>query len=173
MRNCSLQLSCRKFARRSSYWIQKVDQVQMVIRVSSIALVEILLQVIFMCQFWNFSTVFQFRGGVSHALIVLLPKTNSPNTFADFRPINLCNFFNKVLTRILCLRLKLLLPILIFEEQTAFIQGRDILDNILLAQEVLQHLEKGVRGHNLMFKLDMMKAFDQVRWDFCNIFCLN
>lgn len=106
---------------------------------------------------------------VSHALIVLLPKSDSPNTFADFRPISLCNFLNKlnkVFTRILCLRLKPFLPGLISEEQTAFVQGRDISDNILLAQEVLQHLDKRVRGHNLLFKLDMMKAFDRVRWDF-------
>lgn len=83
-----------------------------------------------------------------------------------FRPISLCNFFNKVLTRILCLRLKPLLPSLISEEQTSFIEGRDIADNILLAQEVLQHLDKRIPDYNLIFKLDMMNAFDRVRWDF-------
>lgn len=103
---------------------------------------------------------------VSHALIVLLPKSDSPNIFADFRPISLCNFFNKIFTRILCMRLKPFLSGLISEEQTAFIPGRDISDNILLAQEVLQHLDKRVRGHNILFKLDMMKAFDRVRWGF-------
>lgn len=62
--------------------------------------------------------------------------------------------------------MKSLLPKLIEEEQSAFLQGRDISHNVLLAQEMVQHLDKRVRGHNIMFKLDMMKAFDRVSWDF-------
>lgn len=33
-------------------------------------------------------------------------------------------------------------------------------------QELLQHLDRKVRGYNIIFKFDMMKAFDFVRWDF-------
>lgn len=103
---------------------------------------------------------------VSSALMVLIPKKDSPTTFNYFRPLCLCHFLNKIFTRILCDRLKSLLPKLIEEEQSAFLQGRDIVDNVLLAQEMVQHLDKRVRGHNIMFKLDMMKAFDRVSWDF-------
>lgn len=79
-------------------------------------------------------------------------------TFGDFRPICLCNFVNKLFSRILCDRLKALFPGLILEEQSAFLRGRDISDSILLAQELVQHLDKKVRGHNILFKLDMMKV---------------
>lgn len=103
---------------------------------------------------------------ISSTLIVLLPKKQSPNTFADFRPISLCNFINKVFTRLLCDRLSAVLPKLISEEQSAFLKGREISDNILLAQEVVSHLHRRTRGHNLIFKMDMVKAFDRVSWPF-------
>lgn len=62
--------------------------------------------------------------------------------------------------------MKDLMPRLVLEEQTGFVQGRDIVDNVLLAQEFIRHLDKKTRGHNIAFKLDMLKAFDMVRWDF-------
>lgn len=100
--------------------------------------------------------------GIASSLIVLLPKKESPAGFGDFRPISLYNFLNKVFTRVLCDRFKPLLPKLILDNQSAFLQGREISDSVLLAQELVQHIDKKVRGHNIMLKLDMMKAFDRV-----------
>lgn len=54
---------------------------------------------------------------VASTSIILLPKKETPTSFADFRPISLCNFINKVYTRILCLRIQPLLSKLISEEQ--------------------------------------------------------
>lgn len=71
---------------------------------------------------------------------------------------------NKIFTKVLTYRLKPLLPQLISQEQSAFLSGRDITDNVLLAQELIQHLDRRVRGANVAFKLDMMKAFDRVSW---------
>lgn len=103
---------------------------------------------------------------VTSTSIVLLPKRESPSTFADYRPISLCNVPNKIMTKILCSRMQSLLPKLISPEQVAFVPGRDIVDNVLLVQELLQHLDRKVRGHNLLLKLDIMKAFDMVNWNF-------
>lgn len=86
------------------------------------------------------AAVQEFMAGVplpksiSSALMVLLPKKPSPSTFADFRPISMCNFTNKIFTRLICERLRDLLPSLISLEQSAFLKGRDIIDNVLLAQ---------------------------------------
>lgn len=98
---------------------------------------------------------------IASTLIVLLPKKEVCSSFADFRPISLCNFINKVFTKVLCNRLKPLLPSLISKEQSAFVHGREISDNTLLAQEMMHSMEKKVRGHNIIFKLDMMKAFTE------------
>ena len=67
-------------------------------------------------------------------LICLIPKTKNPNSFSDYRPISLCNFFNKVLSKILASRLEAYLPNLISQNQCGFVKGRQISDNILLAE---------------------------------------
>ena len=61
-------------------------------------------------------------------------------------------------------RLTNILPSIISPEQSGFVNGRCINDNILLAQELVQSLKKKTRGSNLLMKLDMTKAYDLVSW---------
>lgn len=60
-----------------------------------------------------------------------------------------------------------MLPAIISREQGAFVEGRSISDNILLATE-LHHSILNARSDapSFMLKLDMAKAFDRVSWDF-------
>lgn len=67
------------------------------------------------------------------------------------------------------MRLQAILPSLISLSQSGFLKGRDIADNCLLAQELIQSLDRKARGHNLVFKFDMMKAFDRVSWNFLQL----
>ncbi|KAI3436989.1 Toprim domain-containing protein [Psidium guajava] len=100
--------------------------------------------------------------------ITLIPKVKNPERLDQFRPISLCNFAYKVISKVLANWLKRWLPDLIAEEQNAFVGGRQIQDNIIVVQEVLHHLR--VRKRNCRFqailKLDMQKAYDRVEWDF-------
>jgi hypothetical protein len=52
--------------------------------------------------------------------------------------------------------------------QNAFVRGRQISDNIILAQEVFEFLKKKKKGKwgYAALKLDMNKAYDRIRWDF-------
>ncbi|XP_031122605.1 uncharacterized protein LOC116025505 [Ipomoea triloba] len=104
--------------------------------------------------------------GIASAQIVLIPKKQNPVSFADFRPICLCSFASKIFTRITTSRLRQILPKLISREQTGFVESRNIQDNVLLAFELIQYLDKRCRGSNVAIKLDMMKAFDRVDWPF-------
>lgn len=65
-------------------------------------------------------------------------------------------------------RLKHLLPSLIDEFQTAFVPGRHMDDNILIAHELTYIINKQQRGatHLAALKLDMNKAYDRVNWNF-------
>ena len=57
---------------------------------------------------------------------------------------------------------------LITHFQNAFIKGRNIFDNILIAHEIMNDLRKK-RGKKYSFgalKIDMSKAYDKVRWNF-------
>lgn len=65
-------------------------------------------------------------------------------------------------------KLKPLLPSLIAEEQSAFVGGRQIQDNILIVHEVLHKLRTQERKSKFqaVLKLDMQKAYDRIEWDF-------
>lgn len=66
--------------------------------------------------------------------------TGNWNNYCHFRPISLCNVLYKIISKSLVNRLKILLPKCISEEHAASIEGRSILDNVLVAFEIIHHL---------------------------------
>ncbi|KAK4382504.1 hypothetical protein Sango_2864700 [Sesamum angolense] len=70
-------------------------------------------------------------------LLVLVPKVNMPVKVGDFRPIACCNVIYKVISKIMVKRMQLVLDKLIDSTQNAFVPGRSISTNVLLAQELL------------------------------------
>ena len=113
-----------------------------------------------------------FRSGkllkeVNHTLITLIPKVANPETTAHFRPISLCNTVYKIVAKILVNRMKPILQRIVHPAQSAFIPGRTIHDNILIAHEVVNKFKhmKGKKGY-VALKLDMEKAYDRIEWDF-------
>lgn len=74
--------------------------------------------------------------------ITLIPKTSNPSTFSEYRPISLTTFINKIISKILAMRLEEFLPKLISKQQSGFVKGRNISDNILLAQELMSTIKK-------------------------------
>lgn len=76
-------------------------------------------------------------------------------------PISCYKMYYKILSKGLCNRLKHFLPYVIFENQRAFVYGRYIGDNILLAHELLRDVNK--RGvDKLSIKVDLEKAYDKI-----------
>ncbi|KAA3466579.1 reverse transcriptase [Gossypium australe] len=100
--------------------------------------------------------------------IVLIPKTQNPITLASFRPISLCSVLYKIVTKVIANRLQEVIGECIDRAQSAFIPGRLISDNVLIAYEILHTFRKkrtGKKGY-MAVKLDMSKAYDRVEWGF-------
>jgi hypothetical protein len=65
-------------------------------------------------------------------------------------------------------RLRPLLQEIISETQSAFIPGRMITDNAIIASECIHALQNGSTNASKFcaYKLDLMKAYDRVDWNF-------
>lgn len=64
--------------------------------------------------------------------------------------------------------MKLILSKCIFVEQSAFVENISILDNLLVAIEILHHMKCKVSGTvgEAALKIDISRAYDRVDWEF-------
>ena len=106
--------------------------------------------------------------GWNETTVVLIPELQNPERLKDLRPISLCNVVYKIAFKVLSIRLKVILPEVISLNQSAFVPGRLITDNILLAYELTHYLQTKKSGSDgyAAVKLDMSKAYDRVEWSF-------
>ncbi|KAL3503117.1 hypothetical protein ACH5RR_037566 [Cinchona calisaya] len=71
-----------------------------------------------------------------------VPKVDCPTNLSYFRPISLCNIFYKAITKLLANKLKPILNSCISCNQVAFVPGKHIFDNIIVAHEFLHFVKK-------------------------------
>jgi hypothetical protein len=99
--------------------------------------------------------------------IALIPKKLVPLVPADYRPISLCNVIYKIIAKCLANRLKPHLPDYVHHSQQAFIEGRRISNNIIIAQEITHSFAlSSWKNQSFMLKIDLAKAFDRLEWNF-------
>ena len=108
-------------------------------------------------------------GSVLRALnstfLSLIPKESGTEDPSKLRPIALCNVIYKIISKVIANCLKPLLPLIISSEQARFVEGRQILDGIIMVHETIHSL-KATRILGMLLKLDLSKAYDKLNWKF-------
>ncbi|XP_060182379.1 uncharacterized protein LOC132612052 [Lycium barbarum] len=81
----------------------------------------------------------QLPRSFTHSFLILIPKTNNPQKFTEYRPISLSNFSCKIISKLL---------------------------NTRLSKELVHNIKKPNVNCNVIMKLGMTKAFDRMSWKF-------
>ena len=116
-------------------------------------------------EIMSFFKDFFERGKLIRSLnttfLVLIPKKGEAEDLSDFRPISLVGGLYKLLATVLANRLKKVARKVVSSTQNAFIEGRQILDAALIANEVIGSLLKR-KESGVLCKLDLEKAYDRI-----------
>jgi hypothetical protein len=111
----------------------------------------------------NFYTTGILPPHVNDTHIALVPKKLSYSLPSDYRLTSLCNVIYRLIAKSLANRLKVHLPDYNHPSQQAFIEGRRISNNIIIAQEITHSFSLSSHGsQDLMIKIDLAKAFDRL-----------
>lgn len=89
-----------------------------------------------------------------------------PSSLRDYRPIACCTVIYNVISKVLIERLRKVLGRIINLSQPAFVPGRKIVDNVLIIHELVRNYHRKNDPPRCALKVDLMKAYDSMRWDF-------
>ncbi|CAN1136655.1 Transposon TX1 uncharacterized 149 kDa protein, partial [Linum perenne] len=103
---------------------------------------------------------------INSVTLALVPKKINASDMKDFHPISCCNVLYEIVSKILANRLYVVLPSVISHSQTTFIKGRNVGDIVLLAHELLRSYNRSGVSPRCALKIDLMKAFDSVEWQY-------
>ncbi|CAJ2644791.1 unnamed protein product [Trifolium pratense] len=101
---------------------------------------------------------------VNCALVTLIPKSSDAKTMKDMRPIACCTIMYKIISKILTTCLSKVINAVVDESQSAFVPGKIIHDNIIIAHELLRGYNRKHISPRCAIQMDLQKAYDTVEW---------
>ena len=115
--------------------------------------------------FREFHDQCRFVKNLNATFLMLIPKKQTVEDFKDLRPISLVGGLYKILAKVLANRIKRVLDKVISKSQNAFVKGRQILDAVLIANELVDSTMRR-KEQGMVCKLDIEKAYDSISWEF-------
>lgn len=113
----------------------------------------------------NYNIPLNFLKSLNSTFIVLVAKVEGVNNIRQFKHISLMGCIYNLIYKVLARGLSRVIGEVIGKSQHVFIEGKQILDAVLVASEVVDEVVG--RGENGVFcKLDMEKAYNHVCWEF-------
>ena len=106
-----------------------------------------------------------FVRSLNTTFLVLFSKKGGVEDLRDVKPISLVGGLYKLVAKVLANRLKKVVDKMVSSGQNAFVEGRQILDATLIANEAIDSLLKNNESE-ILCKLDIEKAYDHLNWDF-------
>ena len=103
---------------------------------------------------------------INATTLCLIPKCSQPEDVTQFRPIACCNVVYQIISKMICSRLKKVLPDIVDSAQSAFVESRVIMHNIIVCQDMLKHYKRKNGAARCTLKIDLKKAYDSVNWEF-------
>jgi len=102
---------------------------------------------------------------LNSTFITLIPKLKGDNSTDNVFHISLINAIYKIVSKLITYMLNPILPIIIFQEKGGFVEGRKIMDGIVVDHETLNSLNV-LKNVWMLIKLDMFKTYDCMNWNF-------
>ena len=105
-------------------------------------------------------------SSLKQSVTIMIPKKHKdPRKISNLRPISLLNTFYKIVTKMLAMRLAKVAPNIINADQTGFLKGRFIGENIRLILDVISICRRrNIPG--ILLACDQEKAYDSVDWSY-------
>lgn len=107
----------------------------------------------------------RLHKAVNCAVVTLIPKTKDAKTMKEMRPIACCTTLYKIILKVFTTRLSRFMNHVMDDSQTAFLLGKTIQDNIVLAYEILRGYNRKHLFPRRTLQIDLQKAYDTVEWD--------
>lgn len=114
----------------------------------------------------NFFKHDHMNKALNCATITMIPKIKNPSHVKDFRSIACCTLLYKLVAKVLTNRLQKMIDKAVNISQSGFIPGRQIIDNILIASELVKGYSWTDIPPRCMIKVDLQQAYDSVEWCF-------
>ncbi|GBG70637.1 hypothetical protein CBR_g7939 [Chara braunii] len=120
---------------------------------------HLLPELLLICQaVWNGASL---PEAALQGVITFVFKKGDRTDIANYRPISLMPALYKIFSNILTARLQKVLPLLIHRTQSGFLQGRQILHNVMVAEQLVELVAAGEESLAIIL-LDLAKAYDRV-----------
>jgi hypothetical protein len=120
-------------------------------------------------EFWQVveesRTSRQVLSAFNAIFLMLIQKEERVMHPNQYRPIVLCNVIYKIIAKVIAMHLKPIMSYIISQEQGGYVEGRKIMDSVILSHEIIHSL-KTTSNPGMLIKLDLSKSFDKINWQY-------